>query len=360
VGRSAIAEAASAHSRINVPLNLENWASLDEQTQATLVWFHQHLLDEGLGWDAAAEALGFGSDDKDAASTLFAVLKGTYAGDWKAIVVRIEDYRKIAGERASLQVAEFSPNPVSETIWSGLDYALASSSIVIIEGDSGHGKSISGRAWLEKKAPGRGLMREAPSIGGTRVFIGEIVMGLGGNKNMAIGQMRHAVFRGFNRNRILMIDEATRLLPKDKRTMPEKLEFLREMHDRTGGALALFTTRRLSDEMEDSNYLFEQVLGRALVIRLPIKLEESAYRPIVVQYFPRPTARLLAACGQLANNAIPGQRGRLRVMAKTLQLASRIAAKEKEKNPRVRFNEEHFFKALAVRDQLMGRNQEVA
>jgi len=139
--------------------------------------------------------------------------------------------------------------------------------------------------------------------------------------------------------------------------MPEKLEFLREMHDHTGGALALLTTRRLGEEMEDSNYLFEQVLGRALTIRLPFKLEEAAYRPIVVQYFPKPSDKLLSACEQLANNRLPGQRGRLRVMTKVLMLATRLVAKEREKNPRARLTEQHFFKALAVRDQLMGRTQ---
>jgi hypothetical protein len=363
IDASAIAEAASAHARINVPLNLENWEHLPAETQEALMWFHQHLLDEGLGWEEAASALGYASEDKDAAKTIFAALKGTIDAekDWSDLVERIGDFRKIAAERAGIQTAAFVETPNSKTVWAALDYALSSISIALIEGESGHGKTVPSQAWIKQRAAGRAVYVEVPSIGGTRVFLGEICKKIGANKNLGIGQMRDAILRAFDRNRILIVDEATRLLPKDRRTMPEKLEFLRELHDRTSCAVALLCTSRLNDEMETSNYLFEQVLGRSLPIRLPYVLGEANWRPILVQYFPRPSEKLLKACEQIANNKMrAGERGRLRTLVKTLQLATRMASKDREDNPRIRLNEEHFFKALAMRQKFAKRQIEQA
>lgn len=353
IDRATINATASAHSRINLPLNLENWRHLPEPAQELLMWFHQHLLDRGMGWDAAAEALGYGSDEREGAQIAFRVLKGTFEGKWAEIERRLVYYRKISGERAGIQDAEFVANPITAMIWAGFDYALASNCITLVEGDSGHGKTRSAEAWVEQRASGRAVRVEVPSIGGTRVFLGEICKAVGANKNLGVSQMREAIFRAFNRQRILIVDEATRLLPKDRRSCPEKVEFLRELHDRTGCALALLTTRRLAEEMEDSTYLFEQVLGRAMPIRLPARLEEAVWRPILVQYFPKPTAKLLETAGQVVNHKIPRQRGRLRLLVQVLKLASRIASKKK-----ARLAEAHFFEALALRAQMMGQNLE--
>jgi hypothetical protein len=85
-------------------------------------------------------------------------------------------------------------------------------------------------------------------------------------------------------------------------------------------------------------------------IRLPIRLEESVWRPILVQYFPKPGARLIQACEELANNKVARQKGRLRLLVQVLKLATRMASKKK-----VRLAESHFFEALALRSQMMGQ-----
>ncbi|HRI83529.1 MAG TPA: ATP-binding protein [Opitutaceae bacterium] len=351
VDRSTAAAASSAHNRINVPLNLQNWTALPGEHQDLLGWFHQHLLDEGMGWEAAANALGFNSDDHDAGKNLFAVLKGTYEGDWDEMMARIRDYQKIALERVANKNASFVLTPSAKLIWAGLDYALSSNSMVLLKGESGHGKSVSGQAWLSTRAKGRGVMTEVPMLGGTRGFLSAICKATGNNQNASITQMCAAIFRAFNRDRILILDEATRLLPKDRRIMPDKLEFVREIHDRTGAPIAMFITQRFDEEMEQNSYIYEQVLGRSLPIRLPGLLAEDDYRPLVVQYFPRPTKKLMEVCEQIANNKLARQKGRLRTMVKIFALANRMAEKEREKNPRVRFGEEHFFKALALREK---------
>jgi DNA transposition AAA+ family ATPase len=350
--RAAHAETATAHARINMPLNLENWRHLDTEISDRLLWFHQHLLDKNMGWEAAGQALGY-DDATEAQRDIFAALKGTLA-KYDDILERIDGYRKIARERAGIIQSEFAENPIAQLIWSGLDYAVANNSITLIEGESGHGKTICTKEWatMDRNNHGKTVCIEANAIGGTRVFLGEICKATGGNKNASIGQMRDHCFRSFNEHRMLIVDEATRLLPTDRRSLPEKVEFLRELHDRRGCSLALLATTRLEQEMNKGAYIFEQVLGRiGMPIRLPRVLTEEHFRPIVVQYFPRPSKTLIDACADVANNRMPRQQGRLRLLSQVLRLASRIASKKKTKT---KLLEPHFFEALAMREQMMG------
>ncbi|MBI5770888.1 MAG: AAA family ATPase [Verrucomicrobia bacterium] len=348
--RADHARTATAHARINVPINLENWRHLDTEVSGRLLWFHQHALDEGMGWEACAQALGY-DDPAEGQRAIFGALKGTLE-NYDDVLERIEGYRKIARERAGIIRAEFAENPIAQLIWAGLDYAVANNSITLIEGDSGHGKTLCTEVWarMDRNNHGKTVRVEANAIGGTRVFLGEICRATGGNVNASIGQMREHCFRTMNEHRMLIVDEATRLLPTDRRSLPEKVEFLRELHDRRGCALALLATTRLEQELNKGAYIFEQVLGRiGMPIRLPRVLTEEHFRPIVVQYFPRPGEKLLAACAQLANNKMPRQQGRLRLLSQVLRLASRVASKKK-----TRLAEIHFFEALGLREQMMG------
>jgi hypothetical protein len=84
-------------------------------------------------------------------------------------------------------------------------------------------------------------------------------------------------------------------------------------------------------------------------VRLPRLLKPEHIRPIVVQYFPKPSAELLQACAQLANDQMPRQKGRLRLLSQVLRLSSRVASTKK-----TRLVEVHFFTALGMREEMMG------
>lgn len=355
IDRTTAAKASSAHARINVAINLDNWRHLPTEVSDSLLWFHQHALDEHLGWEAVSDALGY-DDAKIGYKLIFGALTGVL-DQYDDIVGRIESYRKLIQDRSGIIRTEFAENPIAKLIWAGLDYAVANQSITLIEGDSGHGKSLCTEIWskMDRNNHGKNVRVEANAIGGTRVFLGEICKATGNNKNASIGQMRDAIFRAFNSNRMLIIDEATRLLPTDRRSTPEKVEFLRELHDRCGSPLALIATVRLQQDLMKSSYIFEQTLGRiGMPIRLPHELKEEHFRPIVVQYFPKPGRKLLEACEQIANNRLPRQQGRLRLLSQILRLSSRIASKRAGKTGRVRLTEDDFFRAMNIRDEMMG------
>lgn len=340
--KSTIGEANSAHSRINVPLNLENWKHLEAAVQDDLLWFHQLCLERHMSWEEACAALDY---DR---STLFRVLKGTYEGSYKNVVSSIVSYKKLVIERGNIQQNTFVENQIARLIWAGLDYALANESITTIIGESRMGKSLATKAWRDANNHGRSVYVIASPYGGTKTLLRDIADAVGANKDHSIPQLLESVRRAFNRNRILIVDEAHRLLPSGRRWTPVNLEILRDLHDRTGCALALLATQRFDDELRKSHWQFEQLIGRiGCPVRLPRTLKQSDWEPIVRQYIKVPSADLKADCMKIANEP-----GRLGILTETLRLASRIASKAKQP-----LREEHVFKAIAIRRQMQGQTE---
>lgn len=333
------ATASSAHSRINIPLNVENWKNLDPDIQSELMWFHQHCLDSKLSLKEAGQAVDYDE------STVFRILKGTYEGSWKNILAAIKSYRRVANERGQIQRNEFVETPVTRLMFAALDYAVANNSMTLIVGESRMGKTISAKAWRDRNNHGRSVYVTAPAYGGTKALMTSIAHTVGVNKNQSIAGMHAAILRAFNKNRVLLVDEAHRLLPNDHRSNPVNLEIIRDIHDQTQAAVALFATQRFDTELKKSEYMFEQLLGRiGMPVRLPRKLAQGDVEPILKQYFPRPSGKVVETSLQVANEL-----GRLGILVETLKVASRIASKAGDK-----IKEEHFFKALAIRKQMMG------
>jgi len=339
VTKSELARASSAGARINIPLNLHNWNGYSEETRGLLLWFHQHVLDNCMTLEQAGDAIQY---DK---STVFRVLKGQYEGSMEKVTAAIESYKRIAEERSTIQDNRIVENSITRIIGAGLDYALSNNSITLIIGESRMGKTESAKLWRDANNHGTSVMVAAPPIGGIKMMLRRIAETVGVNKNLNAMQMFDGITRSFNKNRILIIDEAHRLMPSDSRCNPVAIEILRDLHDQTGCALAFIATQRFSDGMQKSSYQFEQILGR---IGMPIRLKRTIplkdIRPIIEQYIPDAGKELLDQCSAIAN-----EQGRLGILVETLKISSRIAAKAKED-----LTEAHFFKAVALRNQMMG------
>lgn len=336
------ATASSAHARINVPLNMDNWRKLEPDVREELLWYHQHLLDNKLSWDDAAEAVGY---DR---STIFRWLKGTYEGSWDNAVKSIQGYRRIAEKRATIQANEIVENDITRMIAAGLDYALANNSVTLIVGESRMGKTVSALRWREANNHGTSVYVVAPPYGGVKMLMRRIADAVGVNKNLNAIQMYEAIARAFNRNRILIVDEAHRLTPNDRRTTPVGLEILRDLYaDGKGCALAFIATQRFDDEMRKSSYQYEQIIGRiGMPIRLRRKIRKGEIVPLVQQYVTAPSEQTYEHLLAIANAP-----GRLGILTETLKVASRIANKQKAK-----LTDEHIIKAIALRKQMMGEH----
>lgn len=340
IDKSLAAEASSAHSRINIPINLENWKALSPEVSVELLWFHQWVMDNNVGYKEAEEALGY---DK---TTIYRVLKGFYEGAYDNVVKAIRSFKKLQEQRASIQSNEFAENSLTKMIFAGLDYALANNTITTIIGESREGKTITGEEWCLRNNHGRSAMITAPVIGGAAALTRRIADKCGINKNKSTTDILDSIYRAFNKNRILIVDEAHRLMPSNLRTVnPVGLELLRDIHDQTGCALALLATQRFSNHLKKGVYQYEQLVGRiGMPVRLPAKIKRGDVLPIVKQYVKTPSAAVLDQMERIANEP-----GRLGIMVETLKVASRIASKA-----HTTLNESHVDKAIAIRAQMSG------
>ncbi|MEM8550196.1 MAG: ATP-binding protein [Verrucomicrobiota bacterium] len=328
-------KAASAHAGINIPLNVKCWESLEPEIQDQLIWFHQHIIDKNLSWKQIEAEVGYDS------STLFRVLKGTYEGSYKNVIKEIIKYR----ERMKIvRRSTFAENRISSLIFSTLDYASTCFGMVMIMGESGQGKSICAEEWMHRNNGGRTALVEVPPTGGHKGFLRAFAGKQKSNKRTDVSAMEASTLRAFNSRRVLLIDEAHRLIPTDRRTNPYSLEFLRYLHDTTGVPVGILTTQRFNDQLKKNQYMFEQVLGRIdLTVSLPEEMGPKDFRPIVEQYIKEPSENLDSLCLEIVNN----WDGRLRRLDKLFTFASRIASKNKET-----LAEKHVFQAVAWRKKL--------
>jgi DNA transposition AAA+ family ATPase len=342
VGKSELAKASSSKSRINIPFNLNNWKGLDEETVEQLAWFHQHALESDLSWKQCEQALNYSQ------TTVFRALKGEYGGDLAKVIAAIRSYRTIITERTAITNADFRETRITKLVTGGLSYALANNSITSITGESRMGKTASAKYWRDQNNHGRTVFVTAPAYGGAKALLKEIAFCLGINRNLSVPNMHDAILRAFNQNRMLIVDEAHRMLPNDYRSNPVLLEILRDIHDRTGCGLGILATERFSTAIAKSAYQYEQVLGRiGMPVRLPREFVWGDVAPIAAQYLADTPKDLASELLKIAN-----QPGRLGIVCETLKFASRIASKKKSA-----LTPEIVRMAIGTRHQMMGETQ---
>jgi DNA transposition AAA+ family ATPase len=340
--QDASAEApGNVENQIKIPLVLDNWKTLPQDIQDDLTWFHGYILETGMSLHQAGQAINY---DK---TVVFKVLKGSYEGNWNKIADAVRSLKKIAIERGKIQKALFVQNAISKLIWGGLNRAIAHNSITIIIGDSGRGKTESAKAWRDANNHGRSVFVTAPAYGGTKRLLLDIATAVGhGRDHKNTFQLHHSIMKAFNPHRILIVDEAHRLLPC-KGSSPRDLELLRDLSDQTGCALGLLATARFDSELRRSDYMFEQLLRRAFPVRLPRLVPLADIQPILLQYLKRPTVKVSESAVAIANSL-----GSIGELVEILKDAAKLAFKKSRP-----MCEEDFFTAMAIRKSMMGETQ---
>lgn len=336
------ARAASAHARINLPLNLENWKDVPEEFHADLLWFHQYALDHNMTRTEVSEAVDYDWN------TVYQFLKGISDGSYKNFCGSIRSFRKIAEERGTIQQQAFVLNSLAEIVFAALDYAQANRCMTLLVGESGMGKSTVLQAWRnDEKNRGRSVYVDCPPVGGNKGFLSAIAMRVGVNKNLPTPAMLDAVVRSFNPNRILLLDNMHRCVPVDPRSPAKAFDIVQHVFDASGCAVAMSSTARLDGQMRHSHFMFEQTTGRiGAPIYLPTKVHWEDVAGIVTQYVAKPNAETRGLALSIANGP-----GHIRQLVERLKLASRLAGKKRQA-----ITDEHFLMAIRIRAQLSKHN----
>lgn len=335
------ARASSAHARVNLPLNLDNWRDVPTKYHGDLLWFHQHILDHQMNFANVKEAVGYEWN------TVYKFLKGISSGSYDKFTEAIRSYRRIVEKRQTIQRQDFAHNRITRIGFAALDYAIASNCMVSIIGESGMGKTAIQNAWRAENNHGISVYVDCPSVGGNKGFLSAIAEKVGVNKALAVPQMLESVIRSFNANRILLLDNMHRCLPSKHSSTPRAFDIVQQIFDAKGCAIAVSATARLDGQMRHSTYMFEQFTGRVgTPVYLPCDVLWSDIKPIVTQYIQHPTPETQEHCMTIANGD-----GHLRQLIERLKLASRIAGKAGRP-----LSDEHFLKAVRVRAELSKHN----
>ena len=331
---------------INIPLNVDRWSAAKDAERRLLVWFHQYCLDNKITPKQAANFLDYDP------STINKLLHGVYPSYAKPCG-RISDFkedlarkREIEAERSTIKTHNIVENSIARYINNALKYALSNNTITLITGESRMGKTAIAEKWKTEHNHGTSVYVVAPVRGGVSALLRRIAEALGHRKNHSVAMLEEKIYEGFDHDRILIVDEAHRLLPKDKRSDPSSLETLRDLHDATKCGLAFIATNRFDATLRKSSYMYEQILGRVgMPVTLPARIKWADIKPIVNQFIEEPSLDMRRECQKIANEP-----GRLGILIETLKVASQVAHKRQ-----VPLDSKIFFQALALRQKMMGK-----
>ncbi len=341
IDASTRAEASSAHARINVPINVNNWDKVPQKFHDDLLWFHQHILDEGLSWTEVEKTVNYASN------TIFKFLKGISEGSYDNFIASIRQYRKLYEARRDIKTASFAENPISRLIWNTLDYTFANRCMTLIIGPSCIGKSTSLQEWRDRNNHGRSVYVDCPPTTGMKSFLRAIAGKVGVNKGYSLDMMLEGVVNSMNENRILLLDNMHRAIPSDGRSSPKIFDVIQHIFDESGCSIAMSATARLDSQMRHSDYMFEQIKGRVgIPVYLPDEVKSGDIMPIVRQYL-KPSASVMEHCLAIANGE-----GKIRQLCEMLKIASKIAQKSKRE-----MQESDLMKALSIRKTLSANDK---
>lgn len=259
-------------------------------------------------------------------STLFRICTGTYPASITSIMSRVRALKRQALEGGS---TSFVSTTVTRKIHETLDYALAGDAdggkIVMISAPSRRGKTASIAEWCRNNNHGRSVYIDTPESGGMRALISEVAKACRIHRGRGTADMRDRVISSFNRRRILVVDEAARLIPHSGRAKVVELDFIRRLHDVQRCAIAFSVTPVFSHLLESGELraFLEQLVGR---ISDPLVIPEKVFRSEctdICRHFAGgpPSAELVDLAQRIANE--PGKLGVLFELLRQAEILSR-------------------------------------
>jgi len=319
-------EANMSRDTINIPDNvlLDGIKEYSEKDQDDLIWL--------MSW--AGRELGSREQLCKMLvtdwSTVVRICQGKYSASIRNFMSKVREIRDHVTKGGA---KTFVDTLVTRKIFDTLDYALSGDidggKIVLISGHTRRGKSKAVREWGRQNNHGRSVYIDCPESGGLRALMHDMGKACRVNTQRRTSDLRDRLIRSFNRRRILILDEVTRLLPsRGGRYAPTVLEFIRRLHDVTHCAIALVATPVFAREME-AGYLrdyLEQLLGRiAEPLYIPDKVYKSECRDFIASFRKNPPAELVSLTHRIANEP-----GRLGVLFELLHQANALAKKKRE------------------------------
>ena len=310
---------------IRVQIDAEKLAVLPDAVRDPIMAFHAEIIGKPeWNWKRVQDEIGYDS------STMSRVFRGKYVGSYENVATAIANF--FDKQAAVAAPSEFVRTRIAATIFNAIDYARANRVGALVIGPSRVGKTAAALDYNagrdDRKMP-KSVYIQIPPVGGVQAVRSALSARLGVAPRLAPAVADAGIVRAIGRTRIVIVDEAHRLLASGK-SGHKSLDYLRWVFDEAGCGFCILATVRFEDNLLESRYMFEQFIGR---IEAPIRVGEEIgpedWQPIADQFIPGGVKALSAETAQ-ALAKIAASSGHFASIVHVMHLAQRDAGHRKE------------------------------
>lgn len=292
------------------------------ETSELLIWLHGYACQVLRTRQRLTGALGYDW------SVVIRVWDGKYEGNIPAF---LESVARLKRQADRTRGSEFIDTQVTRRIMAACDRARDYGDVVLITGPTGRGKTLTLKEWQALNNHGRALYLDLPVPATRRTLTDELstLLGYRNRRWRKAHQSQSAIEDSLDSSNILIIDEATRLLPSGRSGNFSAAEFLRRLHDVLGCGLVLSATNLFKAEMEAGVHqrYFEQLFGRIEeLVDIPKEVSLSEVREICQRFEPKATGELITSVRHYANAG----RGGLRTCVRLLRQARGLSDDDRQ------------------------------
>jgi len=257
---------------ISIPGDIVNQATaeLPDDQRSAIRWLHAHAVTKGWSLEQTAESIRRNSN------TLYQVFKGSHGAGKAKIVEEILGLKKQVEARSGTDKLGFIETALSRKIWKLCDAALTYQRIAFIFGDSQIGKTENFREYQRTHNHGTTILITVPAGGSFCDLLGEFAEVLRISNTLKTSVLKRRIIKAFDNRMLLIIDEAHQMIHhgrnRDSMRKAQVIEFIREIHDRSGCGLVIGATNVFREEIETgaSSSILSQLKRRQLAtMQLP-------------------------------------------------------------------------------------------
>lgn len=248
--------------------------NLPDEHRSLIRWLHAHAFAQNWTLETTAAAI------KRDPNTLYQVFTGRHQASKTAICEEILRLQTITLKREGTEKVGYIKTRLTKRIWDVCQATLTHQRISLIIGDTQIGKTTALKEYAKEHNHGETIYVSMPSGGTLGHFLEELARALrilGRHREM---DLRRRILEAFDAKMLLIVDEAHQCLiaaassPHGSLRSIKTLEFIREIHDRTGAGIIISATPIFAREMEDGKFsgVLAQIYNRRLInLRLPRK-----------------------------------------------------------------------------------------
>ncbi len=245
---------------------VESGAATEEQ--ASLVWWYFcHCKSNGFGTKRCAREIGV------EATTIYRVFNCSYRASLAQVCARIRNYKRAVEERAGLNELPFVVTSVAASVEQVCHAAWLSQSVAMIWGESQIGKTYALQHYAANHNHGQTKYVRIPAAATKTIAAQELARSCYVSADGGWHTIRDRVVRAVDANNLMLVDEFHELfVSTSTQNAVAVLDFLRELHDRSGCGLVLCSTNIGRDAVESGKLapILKQLSKRGVVkLQLP-------------------------------------------------------------------------------------------